>query len=199
MQSAARHMMRAGLIVLFAGAALADAPASLGVFFDDAGTQCTGSILPGTPGTIYVMAKLGAVARPGITGAEFQFTGIPDSWDIHPVPNPEMLSWGDPFANGTNLAWSDCQAPESDTVLMYRVLVLASDVETDLEFKLEAKSRPSNPNFACPLVTLCDAPIYTKVCVESFPCFVNATSQKACSVPVAVEYKTWAGVKQVFR
>ncbi|UCE02239.1 MAG: hypothetical protein JSW67_13455 [Candidatus Latescibacterota bacterium] len=169
----------------------------LGVYFDAAGTQCSGTILPDQPGTVYVVAQAnGVTATEGFAGAEFRFTGIPESWATYPVANPEILAIGNPFGDGVATAFP---CPESDTYVLYSVLVIASAVEEDLQFELRNREPPTNPNFDCPLLMLCNNPIFTLICVETVPCFVNAATARKCEFPVAVSPSTWSGVKSLFR
>lgn len=185
------------MICLVAAPAAALFDASLGVYFDAQGTQCQGTIRPGTPATIYVLAKVGPEAG-GITGAEFRFDGLPSSWTVYPVPNAIAFSLGDPFAGGVNIAFSQCWATGS-VVRLYTVLVLAASEEDDVEFALVQRERPSNPNFPCPLVTACDAPMFTMHCVASYPCRVNATIPGPCDEILAVEDASWSAVRQLYR
>ncbi len=175
------------------------ATGTLGIYFDPMETQCNGTILPGVPGTIYILAKLEGTSASGITGAEFRIGGIPETWDTHPVPNPVMISLGDPFTIGVTGAFGQCQRPDNGVVILYTVLVVASDQASDLVFTLESRNPPSNPYFPCPLILLCDSPRFSKVCVEAQTCSVNATVARKCAAPTAVNQKTWGGVKGLYR
>ena len=170
---------------------------SIGISFDPEGTVCQGTIRPGIPSTIYVIAKLEHLFGDGATGAEFRFTGIPDAWKIFPVANPEALTLGDPFATGVAMGFA-CQSPPSGVVTLYQVEVLASDEVPDLEFGIAGRAPPLNPDFACPFVLGCDA-FFTKYCVDVHPCFVNTTVPKPCGRAVAVTDRTWSQVKAMYR
>jgi|CXWL01.1.fsa_nt_gi hypothetical protein len=171
----------------------------IGVYFDAAGTMCSGTIRPDQPGTIYILAK----AEPGTeipSGAEFRFTGLPSSWAVYPVPNPNTLSLGDPFAHGVNIAsvGSPCAEPGTIPVLLlYTVLVLASETVDDVRFDLVQRDPPSNPAWTCPLVVGCGLP-YEKYCVETDPCFVNVSTPAPCVV-TAVERTTWTALRGLYR
>jgi len=170
---------------------------SVGIYFDAEGTICSGTVEPGVPTKIYVIAKLQGITDCGIAGAEFRFSGIPESWQVSPVPSPEIISLGNPLRDGTTLAMS-CQAPENGRVVLYEVEVLATKVETDVTFKLEPHVNPAG-DFGCPLLVLCDWPFFTQVCVESIPCYFNASSAKSCDGAVPIEDQTWSHIKQLFR
>ena len=88
---------------------------------------------------------------------------------------------------------------DAEPVLLYTVLVLAHSEETDVQFQIEERNPPSNPSFACPHVALCDAPTFTKVCVEALPCFVNSTTPRKCGSPLAVEPVSWTALKRLYR
>jgi len=175
---------------------------TLGVFFDREGTMCSGTIRPGQPGTIYILAK----SAPGteiISGAEFRFAGLPASWTVFPVPNPRCLSLGNPFGAGVNIAATNLDgtacSPAWSTYLMYTVLVIAGEDEDDVRFELVNREPPTNPAFRCPLVTDCTY-AFEAHCVETSPCFVNTTAPAPCAVtPTAVEQATWTKVRTLFR
>ena len=181
-------------------AGIASYDVTIGVFFDAQGTVCAGTIRPDVPGTIYILAK----AAPGSeipSGAEFRFVGLPSAWTVYPVPNPQTLSIGDPFANGVNIAsvGSPCStAGTSQVLLLYTVLVLASDLQENVRFELVARNPPANPAFNCPLVTEC-GPFFAIRCVQSVPCFVNASAPPPCAAPTGVEVTTWTGLRALYR
>lgn len=170
---------------------------SVGIYFDREGTICSGTIEPGVPQTIYVIAKTQGLTECGIAGAEFRFVGIPDSWQVSPVPDPDILSFGNPLAEGTTLAMP-CRQPEDGRTILYEVEVLASKLEEDVTFRLAPHTDPSG-DFGCSLLALCDFPVFTQVCVESIPCHFNASSAKSCDGTVAVWRETWSTVKQLYR
>ena len=172
---------------------------SVGLYFDPAGRTCSGTILPDQPDTVYVVAKMDEMSACGIAGAEFRFTGVPASWRTFPVAAPDMLTVGDPLADGVTMGFR-CKREESGFVVLYSVLVLADAVEEDLQFHIEKRSAPTGgPDFECPLLVLCDFPAFTKVCVEGVPCNINASKARLCSSPTPVETSTWSAVKQLFR
>ncbi len=169
----------------------------LGVYFDAAGTVCQGTIQPGQPGTVYILAKMRGLTACGFVGAEFRFTGLPASWMVFPVANSGMINIGDPFGNGVISAFSTCQT--TDATLLYTVLVLATSVEENVELRLEKRNPPSNPRDQCPLLVLCNYPFLQMICVETVPCFVNAKTARARETPLAATNSTWGGVKELYR
>jgi hypothetical protein len=174
---------------------------TLGVFFDPAGTVCSGTIRPGAPGTIYIVAR----SAPGteiISGAEFRFSGLPPSWTVYAIPNPLCLNLGDPFGAGAGIAASQTQCqPQWSTFLMYTVLVFASTEVDNVQFQLTHRDPPTNPALRCPLVTDCGGVVgYMEMhCVQPTPCFVNMTDPAACEKPTAVASATWSQVRGMYR
>jgi len=171
---------------------------SVGLYFDRAGTHCNGTILPDHPDTVYVVAKVGGMSECGIAGAEFRFTGVPASWRTFPVAAPDILAIGDPLADGVTVGF-ECKREETGAVVLYSVLVLASEEEEDLEFQIENRAPPTNPEFACPLLVMCDYPAFTKICVEGLPCNVNTRAPQLCPGTTPVNASTWSQVKALFR
>jgi len=170
----------------------------LGVYFDAEGTQCHGSITPGQPGTIYILAKLNGLTACGAAGAEFRFTGLPESWTVYAVANPNMFARGDPFGDGVIGVWS-CDTVKDQTVVLYTVLVLATELEENVEFRLESAQPYSNPMFPCPVLLLCDFPLFSYMCAETSPCYVNPSSPMTCQVPLATANVTWGAMKSLYR
>lgn len=174
-----------------------DLDITFGVFFDAAGTVCSGTIRPGTSGTVYVVAR----SAPGteiISGAEFRFAGVPSAWMVYPVPNPSTLSLGDPFGGGCDIAATGTQcAPEWSTFLMYTVLVIATDDVEDVHFELTNREPPTNPAFRCPQVIDCHG--WIKHCVQTSPCFVNTTTPAPCAKTTSVAATTWSEVRSLYR
>ncbi len=192
---AAALLVTAGLL---AGSALALSDRTLGVYFDAAGTQCNGRVVPGTPAIVYILAHLDAGA-PGINGFEFSFQGVPAGWSVFPVPNPDMLAIGNPFDAGVTGAFATCQRPDNGIVTLYTVAVLAQAEESDVNFIIYRRNPPSNPYFECPVVLNCDAPVFTAVCVQGVACSVNPGRPRICAYPTAIAPATWSGVKQFYR
>jgi hypothetical protein len=171
---------------------------SIGIYFDREGTMCTGRITPEETGTVYVIAKTAGMSECGLAGSEFKFEGIPHSWMTYPVAAPDLLALGDPFLEGVTMGFR-CKRPDDRLTILYEVQVVASAVEEDLVFRVANRDPATNPNFSCPLLTLCDKPVFTKVCVEGLACVVNSTKPRKCHDPVAVSPVTWGHLKGLYR
>ncbi len=169
---------------------------TLGVYFDPQGTTCRGMIPAGTTGKVYIVARTGGATAGGIAGAEFRFAGVPNSWEVYSVPNPDIVAIGDPFADGV-VAGFVCQQPTQGAVLLYTVIVFAHEDITDVQFSILPRDPPLS--YACPMMLACDYPVFTKFCVEGTGCFVNATGPTTCDSGVAVSAATWSKIKDLYR
>ena len=143
---------------------------------------------------------MGGGASGGITGGEFRVTGIPAGWTWTTVPNPEITTdIGDPMGDGVVFAYRDCQTGTDNKLLLYTVTVYPSAVVNDVILTVDMRNPPSNPNFPCSLLLLCDDPVYTKLCVCGGQGIVNGTIENCgCGVPTPVGQKTWGHVKSLY-
>jgi hypothetical protein len=149
----------------------------------------------GAPVTFYIHAVLGGdAAAGGITGAEFRVDNVPTSgegWFVTPTANAASnVAIGNPIAGGCNIAFPSCQT--GSAVLLYTVSGFAT-TGPSRTFITDRHTTPSNPQFPCPLLVLCDAPVFTKICVGAGEAFLN---RGTCTV--GVEEKSWSSVKSLF-
>jgi hypothetical protein len=177
-------------ITLAAGAASA---ASIGIFFDTAGTDCDYTVGMYQPINFYVMAVLGGASADGITGAEFRVLNWPGSWFANIAANPAANTVLGNLWNGTNIAFPACQPGAGGLVLLYSVAGLATSVVGETYLTVAQHFSPSSPQFPCPLFTLCDVPVYTKVCVSGGVAIVNG---RQCVIGVAPS--SWSHVKGLY-
>jgi len=186
---------------------------SIGVYLDAAGTQCDGTAMPGTPLDGSVWVNLAGSTTAGITGAEFRIDPADLTGDYvyvatsNPVAN---IVLGDPFNSlGVNIGFPTCQdgATNSGRVQLFtfQVVDLSPSASQNNWLTLRQRFTPTNPNFRCALVTLCDSPAFTKVCLSApdsdhWRAVVNPGVGVSgnCS-PVAVEEGTWSKVKDLYR
>lgn len=183
------------LVAIALGASTASAQ-SIGVFGDNAGGSCNIAAPAGGAGSLFILATLGGAVSGGMTGAEFRVDNIPPSWFLNVTPNPAAnLTLGAPFAagGGANIAFPGCQIGGGGVVLLYSVSFFALSSETNRTLSVLRHTTPSNLNFQCPLLTLCDSPVFTKVCVNGGQAVINGPS---CTV--AVEQKSWSSVKALY-
>ena len=165
---------------------------SIGLFGDLGSASC--NIAVGGPGTFYInVVGSGVLPTGGITGAEFAVANL-STTDAFLILTPNVaanVDLGNPFSGGTNVAFPTCQTGAS--INLYKVDFFASVDLTGRLISIVAHSAPNNPNFACSLVTLCDAPAFTKVCVAGGEAYIDGPD---CNV--AVEETTWSDVKSLF-
>ena len=136
----------------------------IGIFGDQAGNWCMITAeLGGAPVMAFILAL---DVQSGITGAEFSIAGLPTNLYIAiPQANPASnIALGDPFTTGANIAFPNCQTDA--IVLLYSVILInTGDDAGDRTLVVQSRMPPTNPNFDCPLITKCDGPTFTSVCV----------------------------------
>jgi len=203
---------------------------NIGLYFDQAAALCQGSVPCGPPVRLYVYALLQGATLTGITGAEYKVRiGVdnnPDpGWLFQETFDPAATSIGagafnpvDPAARGINLAWPSCQLGDGTKVLLETVDILNTSCSTgELPLRVVKHDAPSNQFFQCPVLVMCDAPVFTKVCVgsnqtvcrnpeppfannatcsTSGEAFVNPVPGRNCTV--AVEPRTWSSLKSLY-
>jgi hypothetical protein len=163
---------------------------SIGVFFDLGGNDCDATVAMFTPAAYYILAGLGGPSVGGITGAEFRVDGTPGAWFPSATANPSAnVTLGSPLTGGCNIAFPVCQA--AGPVLLYTVNMFAtSAVVNDY---LSVGRHNTTPSLLCPVQVLCDAPVYTLVCVAGGVAIINGPP---CTV--AVEETSWSTVKGLY-
>ena len=194
-------MKRCCILVVLTVACLAANPASsshIGVYFDAAASDCDLGVFPG-PVTWYIFAVLGEdAAGAGILGFEFRQIGTPAGWFINWIPNPALCDLclpQDPTV-GVGLHFFTCQP--GPAVLLFTASGFATTSPPTTCLSILPHSTPANPAFTCPLVTLCDAPTYTSLCVPGTSGVINGNCA-IVSCTIAVEDRTWTGVKKLYQ
>jgi hypothetical protein len=173
---------------------------SIGIYFDDHGTKCSGAVPLGAPAVIYIVAHLEGISTCGLSGAEFRVDGLPQGWTALPQPaSGAPITIGNPFQGGANIAFGQCQVGTDGAVLLYEVPVFPTTSVHDQYLTVRAHSRPSNPIFNCPLLTLCDLPMFNIVSVAGGQAILNPSREATCDKAVGVEAKSWSQVKGLFK
>jgi hypothetical protein len=186
----------AGLALVLALSAGSAAAQSIGIFWDPNAATCSVQQGQNSSGIMYVLATLGGPTSGGISGAEFRLDNLPSGWFFTPVANPAAnVNLIDPLGigAGTNIAFPACQEGQGSVVLLYTISYFATTLEHDRRLAILRHTRPSNPNFFCPLSVLCDAPVYTKICVTGGTGIINGPP---CTV--SGEQKSWSTVKNLY-
>jgi hypothetical protein len=206
---------------------------------------CGGFIACGESRQLKIYVSLSGATLDGITGLELGMQigddGSPDpGWNfmedftsgatvtighgLFGPPDEHAITPRRYRGRGINMAWGACQSGERHQVLIETARVTNSGCSTDvLRLIGTDHDSPANSYFQCPLATLCDAPVYTKVClgdnVTSCPnpdaphgdpslCSTSGyfvlnppdgmNIHAPCS-PTAVQPSSWGGVKGLYR
>jgi hypothetical protein len=163
----------------------------IGVFADPSGSRCDLQAPLGQPTTAYVLFRNSGSS--GIRGFEFGIRGLPQGWYASADYCPSCgVVLGSLFGEGATYGWPFCQT--DDIVLIAPAIITATTELRNVELIVGARVPPTDPSFDCPLVALCDAPVYTSVCVHGQTTYVNSDTR--CSV--AVEQTSWGRVKALF-
>lgn len=222
-----RHLTAAVALasLCLAGPTLA-ANGNIGIYFDQDAALCQGTIDCGGVGTLYVYGLLQGSSGGGLTGAEYLVTpssaAMWTEYFFNEVFPPGAANIGSAFgaaATGVNVVWGSCQTGDGSKVLLETVQVLRIGcTPTEFRMTVTKKTNASNQFFQCPLFTLCDDPIFTKVCLGSnirtcanpeppFPnnatcsssgiAYLNPGPTRSCTVAVATG--TWSSMKGLYR
>ena len=216
-------------LLVFAAAPSFAVNGNIGIYADQGQAICASPLGFQTNLTLYVYGLLQGGSIGGISGAEYQITQSANvDWifaeDFSPATGTGGITSGtgsmSGAAPGINVAWGNgCQTGPGSVLLQYINVFdfSGNDAGTSNTLRVEAHSTPGNPFFRCPLFTLCDAPVYTKVCLgqdldtifcpfppNAFACtrstsgefFINPVQGFSCTV--AVEQKTWTDVKALY-
>jgi len=179
MNSFSKAAVAAALTVAMAATPAVPAYAADGHIVPLFGEDCDIQMGPLCSATMYVYGLLQGASTTGITGAEYSIEFAPASlrsnWLFTEtfVPGSLVLGGGaiapSPQVRGVNIAFPNCQTGNGTRVLLETIDVLRLDFVAwnEITLKVVKHDRPSSQFFQCPLFTLCDAPVYTKVCVGS--------------------------------
>ncbi len=179
---------------------------TIGVYVDAAGTQCTGTTTGGVVmGSIWV--DLAGAAAGGFTSAEFRVDNSQRENNIVSMSTDPgaIIVVGDAFnAAGTNIAYASCQTGPRVRLATFTLIETVS--ASDIWLTVTQKYTPTNWTFDCPLLTLCDGPVFTKVCVGERNHSVHWSAVLNPSIgisadcaPVSVSNTSWSQVKGLYR
>jgi hypothetical protein len=175
---------------------------TLGVYFDDRGTECTSTLAPGAARFLYVLVLPEGDTRRGISGVEFRLdvSRAPGySFSRETVIMPEVAVWvgtavgGDP---GLNLSFTrGCESRFPVPIIRLQVQNLGGG--TDGVVAVAPRNPPTNRNFPCALVTLCDDPVFTAICITPGIAVLNPSGSIKCGS--SAEASEWGRVKELYR
>jgi len=183
-----RSAIRLGVFVTLMLAVRPAVAVRIGVFADPNASSCGLQVQAPTPVTFYVLAVLDDARADGIVGAEFRITGFPGSasgWFLNANWTAPATKWplGNPMFDGTDLALWPCQRSANRIVELGRISGFVTSSVTNVVVRVEGHLTPSNDDFSCPYVTLCDSadacgtgiqqPQFTRVCVEGLESIIN--------------------------
>lgn len=167
---------------------------SIGVFFDPAGGTCAATIGAPAPFSMYILASLSGPSAGGLTGVEFRLDNIPGGWFLTPTVNTVFNTVvGTSLGIGYNLASGGCQAGTGGVLTLFSISGFATSLVSNHVMSILKHTTPSNPAFQCPLQVLCDAPVFTKVCVNGGQGIINGGN---CTV--GVEQTSWSTLKSLY-
>lgn len=127
-----------------------------------------------------VYARLAGETLPGVAGGEFYLEGLeqlPPGWIRWVIPAYGLVdvgAWSDPSGGirRVTFAWEvdgpedvDCQKEAFVFLGRVELMSLYGDPNLYRQVRVVAGNPPFNPAFPCPKLFLCNAPIYTEVCV----------------------------------
>ena len=179
---------------------------TIGVYVDAAGTQCTGTTSGGVVmGSIWV--DLAGAAAGGFTGAEFRVDNSQrENCTVAMTADAgATIVLGDPFnLYGTNIVYDTCQT--GPRVQLATFMLFENVPSSDIWLTVTQHYQPTNAYYDCPLLTLCDGPVFTKVCVGMTDHSVHwravinpSTGNSAACAPVSVSNTSWSQVKGLYR
>jgi hypothetical protein len=142
--------------------------------FDPQGTVCEVTQLYHTIGRLYLLALLyddAAVA--GIQGAEFRLDGFPPDWFTTITPNPAAsVILGNPLVGRCAIGFDACQTPAPPAaVVLYTIDYAALSAVSNRV--LTVRGTQTCQFCYAPLVTLGDAPVYSKILVTGGQAALN--------------------------
>ena len=173
---------------------------TIGVFADSTGLDCNLKFPEvGITTVVYVVATIEDEAADGATSAIFRSEGLPDSWAVDVIANPEVpVVIGDPFGIGVHFAFSSCHTG--------RVMLMTIEITPHSVVENGALSVVPHSEFASgcgfeggdcgPCERFCG-------CGDLFvPCYcargITSTINEA-TCTVAVSDRAWGNVKRLYR
>jgi hypothetical protein len=171
--------------------------------------------------SIAVYARLSGATLAGMSGIEMYLDGLevgtdlPAGWSVVPTFAANLLIVGElaaPHTQGgeirrrVNATWTVDLGPndpncQKDPLVFIARVDLSSPIGSpslpnDLVVTAGAGDPPNNPNFNCPVLFLCDNPIFTPNCATGSRFVINPVNESCMN---AIEERSWGAVKALFR
>jgi hypothetical protein len=157
----------------------------------------TMSLPVGVPTAVYIVAHVSgsALLQDGLSAAEFALAGLPMLTDLiatDVTANPfAVVSYGDPFSTGAQIDFHTCMAPsDNQALLLYSAQLVALNPVSDVRVTLTHHQFPSDTQFVFPWLRDCDTLDFPLIAASSSPLIINPA--------VAVQSRTWSGVKRLY-
>lgn len=172
----------------------------LGIYFDDRASKCSDTFSIGQSRTLWVMLLPEGDTRGGITTAEFRIvtsgaSGYSFSTPVVALPTSNSFAFGNAFKEGMSVASPNCETRQPLPIVRFTVTNMSGGRDATLE--IAERSPPGNRDFPCPLVTLCDYPVFTKVCITPDRAVLNPSGGLRCGI--SSEQSDWGRVKELYR
>jgi hypothetical protein len=177
----------------------AAADGTIGVFFDTSGRECAGTVPTAAYTTLHVVMIPEGATSSGITGAEFRVETPPGGafqFRSEAAAAGVVASLGSALGGGIIVAFATCQTSSAVPLLSFQVFGTGT-LANDVAVRVAAKLAPSNPSFSCPLAVQCDAPVFSKVCVEGSGAILNPSGARPCGG--ARIDSQWSRMKNLYR
>ena len=169
----------------------------LGVFFDRNGASCSGNVPTASLATLHVVLLTDGSTFAGVTGAELSIE--PSAAGVFFLQGEDVeaggLQLGNALAGGTTIGFSSCHSGAAVPIMSFQAFNLGNPAR-DVELRVRARNRPSNPFMRCPLAVLCDDP-HTAVCVTGSKAILNPSPNRTCQG--GRESAEWSRLKDLYR
>ena len=196
--SRARVLVAALFALACGGMPAAGRCQSIGIFAD---SGCETTCINMTSSSFFQFYVKADLAGFGMSGASFRIEGLPNVVFVQPVFDLPCFDCpcgfngcSNPFTTpGIDMSWLGwCQS--GPCLPLFRVLVFAGTPPQDTVLRVVGRTPPLDPMFDCPMITLCDSPVFTRMCVAGGTAILNPSGECA----VAVEAASWSGIKSLY-
>ncbi len=216
--------MRSPVIILALLLAIATAPApvfgiSIRMHTAASLSACAASVPPFMPVDIRVMAHMEGALANGISGVEFYIEGLENLTDviINYTQAPKITGFGNPLkpvshpngprrraAFGFQRRVQECKAvSEYELIFTMTLIVISTPIPNDTHIRIVGADPPGSPALlGCAVVSLCDFPAFTKICVHGGEFVLNPVNS-TCANPttnvLGPQPVAWSRIKGLYR
>lgn len=163
------------------------------------GSGCAITAQVGEPFDVYIVASLsGDAAADGFTAAWFSLPALADQTMVTLAPNPAAdIALDDPLGCGATIGFPTCQTGSGGrpVVLLYTLRIVPTAPIGPRVLRIQRRCDAMH-TFVCPMLSLCDAPVFTRLCVPDCETCLNTDPCPTCTV--GVEAATWSRVKSLY-